>query len=60
MLGKYVNSPARLQGLRDSPLGTALERFAQELCDTQARSTRVSSYNRIWCLWGLNKGGVSG
>ena len=43
MLGEYFNSPTRLQGRRDSPLGKALEGFAQELRDTQARSTRVST-----------------
>ena len=43
MLEEYFGSPTRLRALRDSPLGTSLESFAQELCDARyARFTACS------------------
>ena len=46
MLEKYFNSPARLRVLRDGPLGTSLESFAQELSDARYAQFTACSHLR--------------
>lgn len=54
MLGKYFDSPVRIQALRDSPLGSSLDSFAQELCDagyarkTARRHIRAAEHFMCW------------
>ena len=48
MLEKYFNSSARLQGFPDSPLGTSLASFAQELCDARYARRSLGATENPW------------